>query len=487
VETVALGAGFNQNVVYAATFHPEQGWKVSRQTAEYDGVFGVSLTTQSGVVVWRDVSHDLGTGNFYYTIHYGAYDPSTSNWVWNSWRSGYVPSLTVSAPAIANATVTWTAGGSNYKRGFWLGGNGWWINSDTWTRAFFVATPSRGNSPLAVWCIDMSMAANPVKWNFGDGTPLVTARTTYHNFVGNCNQFLPIQLAYDTDGRYDSYGYYVFMDNTPPTGSILINGGAPTTPSSSVTLTLSATDNCGVASMRFSNDGTTWADLEPYATTKNWTLASGEGTRTVYVYFKDGAGNASGIYSDSITVYSPVTVLDVVDVSPDPRASPVAAVEVVFSKQINLSTFTYQDVSLARNGSTVPLDSSVTASAVSGTTYRVSGLAGFTTSAGTYTLTVSAAGIADTLGYYGSGSAADTWTVCLPDPNVVFVDRAYQGTVTNGANCTPFRTVTDGYAASPSGNTIRIFSGNYNESLLNMNKPLVLSATNGTVNIIGLP
>ena len=59
-----------------------------------------------------------------------------------------------------------------------------------------------------------------------------------------------------------------------------------------------------------------------------------------------------------------------------------------------------------------------------------------------------------------------------------------QGTLgKEGAICTPFQTVTDGYGAAQNGNIIRIFSGNYPEALLNMNKQLLLQATNGVVNI----
>ena len=64
-------------------------------------------------------------------------------------------------------------------------------------------------------------------------------------------------------------------DITPPTGSIVINSGAAFTNSTTVILTLSATDTgSGVASMQFSNDGATWSAPEPYATTKSWTLTN---------------------------------------------------------------------------------------------------------------------------------------------------------------------------------------------------------------------
>lgn len=79
-------------------------------------------------------------------------------------------------------------------------------------------------------------------------------------------------------------------DTNPPTGTVTINGGAPSTGTTSVTLTLSATDAEGpVTKMKFSNDNITWSSPQPYQTTKSWTLTSGDGTKTVYVDFKDGA------------------------------------------------------------------------------------------------------------------------------------------------------------------------------------------------------
>ena len=83
-------------------------------------------------------------------------------------------------------------------------------------------------------------------------------------------------------------------DITPPTGSVLINSGAAFTNSTTVTLTLSATDIAsGVASMQFSNDNAAWLAPEPYATTKSWTLSTGDGAKTVYAKFKDNANNWS--------------------------------------------------------------------------------------------------------------------------------------------------------------------------------------------------
>lgn len=93
---------------------------------------------------------------------------------------------------------------------------------------------------------------------------------------------------------------YVTVDTIPPVGSITINGGAQRTNTENVVLTLSATDTSGVAEMSFSNDGLTWSEPENYSTTKVWTLTTGDGTKTVYVKYKDEIGNWSLPVQDTI-------------------------------------------------------------------------------------------------------------------------------------------------------------------------------------------
>jgi glucose/arabinose dehydrogenase len=95
-----------------------------------------------------------------------------------------------------------------------------------------------------------------------------------------------------------------FVDTVVPNGTISINGGAASTASRSVTLSLSASDPSpasGVASMRFRNEGTTtWSSWFDYSTSKSWTLSAGAGTKTVYVKYRDHAGNISAAASDTI-------------------------------------------------------------------------------------------------------------------------------------------------------------------------------------------
>jgi hypothetical protein len=93
----------------------------------------------------------------------------------------------------------------------------------------------------------------------------------------------------------------VRVDTLAPTGSILIDGGATYSSSNSVSLSLSASDSgSGVYQMRFSNDGSSWSDWESYGNSKNWTLSSGDGTKTIYAQYKDNAGNVSTSYNDTI-------------------------------------------------------------------------------------------------------------------------------------------------------------------------------------------
>ena len=111
----------------------------------------------------------------------------------------------------------------------------------------------------------------------------------------------------------------IIIDNTAPTShSISINNGDNSTFSTSVTLTLSATDAVGVTGYYSSESSTT-----PLVSTSGWssvtsstslsdnvsfTLSSAIEDKTVYVWFKDAAGNVSTSASDNIT-FSPTIVI----------------------------------------------------------------------------------------------------------------------------------------------------------------------------------
>ena len=116
-------------------------------------------------------------------------------------------------------------------------------------------------------------------------------KTAYVQFRDNAGNVSPDLQRHDLP-----------WDVVAPTGSISINDDASTTSSADVNLTLSATDLSGVASMRFSNDNTTWSAWETYAASRSWALAAGEGAKTVYVQYRDTNGMTSSSFSDTIAL-----------------------------------------------------------------------------------------------------------------------------------------------------------------------------------------
>ena len=93
-------------------------------------------------------------------------------------------------------------------------------------------------------------------------------------------------------------------DTTAPTNtSVTINSGASYTNSTTVTLSLSATDNTGVTAYYVSTTSSTpsssaseWTSVSSttsYSGSVSYTLSGSDGNKTVYVWFKDSSGNVS--------------------------------------------------------------------------------------------------------------------------------------------------------------------------------------------------
>jgi hypothetical protein len=123
-------------------------------------------------------------------------------------------------------------------------------------------------------------------WTLTDGDGMKTVYYQIKDFADN------------TFTTSDSIG----LDTTPPTGSILINGGDLWARHRSVELTLNYTDlTSGVYRVRYGWDGT-W-DSEPWeypTPTKGWILPEGDGAKTVFYQIWDNAFWESITYSDDI-------------------------------------------------------------------------------------------------------------------------------------------------------------------------------------------
>ena len=171
----------------------------------------------------------------------------------------------------------------------------------------------------------------------------------------------------DPSVEFTVTGVGVVPDLTAPTGSVSINAGATYATSTSVTLTISATDTGGgfVQQMEIKNDTAFTGNWQAYATSlPSWTLDGPDGVDTVYIRFRDNSGNISGTYSDTIVLdrVSPT----ITSRTPTSGASNVArttSVTVYFSESIDQSTFTSANVYLRIKGGatrSVDMDSDTT-------------------------------------------------------------------------------------------------------------------------------
>jgi len=140
----------------------------------------------------------------------------------------------------------------------------------------------------------------------GDTITIKWAVTFKESFAGKTyNTYVFAKDDTNAKTKWEQKGIWEVLtgDTISPTGTIKINNDSNYTNSFDVTLNLSAQDNAGgsgISKMQFSNDGSTWTSLEPYATTKSWSLDPGDGTKTVYVKFQDVSGNLSATISDNI-------------------------------------------------------------------------------------------------------------------------------------------------------------------------------------------
>ncbi|HHT9111600.1 MAG TPA: LamG domain-containing protein [Candidatus Brocadiaceae bacterium] len=111
------------------------------------------------------------------------------------------------------------------------------------------------------------------------------------------------------------------LDTIAPQGSIVINGGDAYTNSTAVKVSLLATDDEGITGYYFSTNNVTpsataegWANVTPspaYGAGVSYTFSSGDGRKTLYIWYKDAAGNISNTVSDSIDLDTTAPVVTI--------------------------------------------------------------------------------------------------------------------------------------------------------------------------------
>jgi YD repeat-containing protein len=126
--------------------------------------------------------------------------------------------------------------------------------------------------------------------SFGGGKGALLALAT----DDRVNPSLTVTLGGVADGG--------LVDTTPPSATFAFSRKAPLTNSANVLLALSATDPSGVSQMCISNSNIC-SQWEKIAVEKSWVLPAGDGTKTVYAWFRDNAGNSTAApYTASIVL-----------------------------------------------------------------------------------------------------------------------------------------------------------------------------------------
>jgi hypothetical protein len=145
--------------------------------------------------------------------------------------------------------------------------------------------------------------ASPPAWALTAGEGLKTVEAECRDRAGNVSQLVSAT---------------VWLDQTVPTGTMTIEGGATWALNLEVTLDMSASDQGGsdLSHMRARrSDTSTWGPWIPFAPTTRLLLPAGDGMRSVDAQFRDGAGNVSAVSTDAIFMDATVPVLTSLEVN----------------------------------------------------------------------------------------------------------------------------------------------------------------------------
>ncbi|MBU1178584.1 peptidoglycan DD-metalloendopeptidase family protein [Patescibacteria group bacterium] len=129
----------------------------------------------------------------------------------------------------------------------------------------------------------------------------------YPDVLSDGEYILKIKTV-DRAGNFSTIIAYSFaVDTTPPTGSVTINRNNKYTANDEVTLEIITKDSSLVTAYSLSADSQAWQTFtlkNGYRPTINystpWQLVSGNGTRTVFIKFRDSCGHWSQPFTDSI-------------------------------------------------------------------------------------------------------------------------------------------------------------------------------------------
>jgi hypothetical protein len=150
-------------------------------------------------------------------------------------------------------------------------------------------------------------------------------------------------------------------------------------------------------------------------------LTGGQGNYvlTVNATGVQDTGGMAGFSSQSVgwsMITTGPTITGLQPIATNPRNIVVQTLGVTFSEPIDPTTFGHNALSLTLNGGPNLITSAVGVAQVNPTTFTITNISWVQGYAGTYSLTVNAAGISDLAGNAGSGSTNESWTMILEIP-----------------------------------------------------------------------
>jgi hypothetical protein len=138
-------------------------------------------------------------------------------------------------------------------------------------------------------------------------SPLYTGTATAFTHAGLSGATTYYYLLCATDGAGNTSSgirgsIFTRAEYIPPTGTVTINSGAAFTGSPTVSVSISASDDSGVASMCLGT-GSTCTSFVPFSATVPFTVSGSSGGKTVKVWLRDALGNTTASpLVDSITL-----------------------------------------------------------------------------------------------------------------------------------------------------------------------------------------
>ena len=145
------------------------------------------------------------------------------------------------------------------------------------------------------------------------GSSNTAVSITIRGLLPTTTYYYRIAAESDAGTSYgDEMSFTTLPDTTIPTGYTIVNNDDTYAISTTVTLTLSATDDVGVTGYYISENSTIpsasdlgWTSIPPttsYSASISYTLSNSDGNKAIYVWYKDDSGNVSSTASDSIAL-----------------------------------------------------------------------------------------------------------------------------------------------------------------------------------------